>query len=234
MRILALECSSVSASVALTENGRVLCSDFVRSGLTHSQTLLPMLEKMLKENSVGIDTVDVFACTAGPGSFTGVRIGVAAVKGLADARNKPCFAVSSLETAAYPLRGREEVVCAVMDARCNQVYTASFYKGERLTEDEAILIDELKEKLLGFGKSVVLTGDGAELVFSKLNGEVPSLCVIPPDECFMRASSAALLSEEKMNAGEAPLASKRLLPVYLRVPQAQRELNNKNKLKGDK
>ena len=233
MKILALECSSVSASAALTENGNIICSDFVRSGLTHSQTLMPMAAKMLSDSGEDIGSVDVFVCTAGPGSFTGVRIGVAAIKGMADAQNKPCFAVSSLETAAYPLREKDEVICAVMDARCNQVYTASFLKGERLSEDEAIMTDELAEKLLNFSKPVILTGDGAELVHGKLKDTVPVLSSILPDDCYMRAENAALLAEEKINNGEKTLSAKELLPVYLRVPQAQRELNNKNNKKGE-
>lgn len=233
MRILALECSSVSASVAVTEDMNIIGSDFVRSGLTHSQTLMPMLENVLKANNIPINSIDVFCCTAGPGSFTGVRIGVAAIKGLADAQDKPCFSVSSLEAAAYPFKDFDGAVCAVMDARCKQVYTASFLNGERISPDEAIMIDELYERLLKLNKPVLLTGDGAELVYNELSGKINDLSYAEANSKYAKASSAALIAYEKIINGESLIPSEQLLPVYLRVPQAQRELNRKNKLKGE-
>lgn len=229
MIILALECASVSASVAVTDGGRVLGEGFVKSGLTHSQTLLPMLEKTVKENSIDLASVELFACTAGPGSFTGVRIGTAAIKGLADADKKPCMSVSTLEAIAYPHRGFDGIVCSVMDARCNQVYTACFDGENRITDDEAILIDELKQRLTALEKPVLFSGDGAELVYGKLKGSLN--CEIAPESSrYPTATSVALLCEEKLAAGEKPVSSGELLPVYLRLPQAQRELNKKNAL----
>ena len=231
MRILALECASVSASVAVAENGRCICSDFVKSGLTHSQTLMPMLAKLLLDNNIDISTVDLFACTSGPGSFTGVRIGVSALKGLAEPENKPCFAVSTLEAIAFPHRSFDGIVCAVMDARCNQVYTASFSGEKRLFDDEAILIDELFEKLTALNKRVLFSGDGAELVYNRLKDRLD--CEISDEaERYPTAKSVAELSFEKLEKGEKPLNANELLPLYLRLPQAQRELNNK-KLKGE-
>lgn len=233
MKILALECASVSASVCIYENGKVIGEDFVRSGLTHSQTLMPMLKKVLDKTTTDIKTVDVFSCTAGPGSFTGVRIGVSAIKGMADAQNKPCFSTSTLETIAYPHRNFDGVVCAVMDARCNQVYTASFSGSERLFPDEAILIDELGEKLKKLNKKVILAGDGAELVYNKLNSTLPLLFIADEDKRYPTASSVAELTFEKINSGEKTISSKEILPMYLRLPQAQRELNNKLKKQGE-
>lgn len=234
MRILCLECSSVSASAAVVEDGVTLGADFVKSGLTHSQTLLPMLERIVKENDIDINSVDLFACTAGPGSFTGVRIGVAAIKGLADANKKPCFALSTPEVIAYAHRDFSGVVCSVMDARCNQVYTACFEGGKRLNDDEAILIDELKDKLLKLHKPVLFAGDGAELVYSQLKDIVPDCSIADEAVRYPTAENAARLCFEKLADGEKPVSAGELLPVYLRVPQAQRELNKKNNSKGDK
>jgi tRNA threonylcarbamoyladenosine biosynthesis protein TsaB len=233
MRILALECSSVSASAAVTENGVTLGADFVKSGLTHSQTLMPMLEKIIKENNISLDSIDVFACTAGPGSFTGVRIGVAAIKGLADAKKKPCFALSTPEVIAYAHRDFDGIVCSVMDARCNQVYTACFEGENRITPDEAILIDELKDRLLTYGKPILFSGDGAGLVYSQLKDVVPDCSIADEADRYPTAENAAKLTEEKLLQGEKTVEAEKLLPVYLRVPQAQRELNKKNNKKGD-
>lgn len=230
MRILALECSSVSASAAVTENGVTLGADFVKSGLTHSQTLMPMLEKIIRENGISLDSIDVFACTAGPGSFTGVRIGVAAIKGLADAKATPCFALSTPEVIAYAHRDFDGIVCSVMDARCNQVYTACFEGKNRITPDGAMLIDELKEKLLSYKKPILFSGDGAELVYSQLKDTVPDCSIADEADRYPTAENAALLAEEKLLNGEKTVNCSQLLPVYLRVPQAQRELNRKNAL----
>ncbi len=231
MRILALECASVSASVAVADDGKCICSDFVKSGLTHSQTLMPMLQKIITDNNIDINSIDLYACTSGPGSFTGVRIGVSALKGLAEPKNKPCFAVSTLEAIAFPHRSFDGVVCAVMDARCNQVYTASFLEGIRLFDDEAILIDELLEKLKKLNKRVLFSGDGAELVYNRLKDTLNcELC--EEAKRYPTAKSVAELTFEMLERGKKPINAGNLLPLYLRLPQAQRELNNK-KLKGE-
>lgn len=233
MKILALECSGMQASVALTDGRRLLGEFFLASGLKHSRTLLPMAESLLTVGEMPLADVDVFAVAAGPGSFTGVRIGVAAVKGLADAAGKPCFSVSALETAAYPLADRVgETVCAVMDARCRQVYTAQFRAGERLTPDEAMTIDTLGERLAAVRGPVRLTGDGAALVYDAL---APGLgdrlsCAPAPARC-PRASAVALLAFEKITRGEALVPAAEIQPVYLRLPQAERELNQKKQKK---
>lgn len=234
MIILSLECSAVAAGAAITEDGKLIGECYTNVGLTHSQTLMPMTESVLKTTKTDINSVDIFAVSAGPGSFTGVRIGVAAVKGLAAAGQKPCFAVSSTEAIAYPLSGFEGIVCSVMDARCNQVYTASFENGKRISEDEAILIDELGQRLKALGKKVILSGDGARLCFEKLSGSIDGLCICDEQFRYARASSVGLIAYEKLKNGDKPVSAEKLLPVYLRLPQATRELNNKNaKLKGE-
>lgn len=230
MKIFALDCASVSASVALTEDETLLGESFSNVKLTHSQTLLPMAQGLMENCRTCFSEVDVFAATVGPGSFTGVRIGVAALKGLADAAGKPCFGVSALEAAAYPFRTFDGIVCAVMDARCAQVYTALFSGSTRLTEDSAMKITELADLLAGYNRPVLLTGDGAQKVLESLRG----ICSFPmtaasPQFCYPRASSAAYLAYEKLQNGAQTVPAKTLQPLYLRLPQAQRELNNKQK-----
>ncbi len=231
MKILSLDSSSVTASVAITENGNILSEKFINNGLTHSQTLMPMVEEVLNESGISIKEIDLFAITNGPGSFTGVRIGISAVKGIADALNKKCFAVSTLEAIAEPLKNQDVIACAVMDARCNQVYTASFNLGNRLCEDKAVLIDELGNELKQYDKKIVFIGDGSVLCYEKLH-EIIQNCEISAENIrYIHGSSVGFLAEDKINNDEEPLDSANLVPFYLRLPQAERELNNKKALK---
>ena len=229
MKILSVDSSSVSASVAITENGVTLAENFINNGLTHSQTLMPMVEKTLIDADVSIKDIEVFAITNGPGSFTGVRIGIASVKGMADALNKKCVAISTLEAIAEPLKNEDCIVCAVMDARCNQVYTAIFENGNRLCEDKAVLIDELGDELKNYNKKVVFIGDGSVLCYEKLKDVVTNVSVAEEDIRFIHASSIGRLAEVKIKNGEETIDSANLVPFYLRLPQAERELNNKLK-----
>ncbi|MBR5190694.1 MAG: tRNA (adenosine(37)-N6)-threonylcarbamoyltransferase complex dimerization subunit type 1 TsaB [Clostridia bacterium] len=231
MKILSVDSSSVSASVAITENGVTLAENFINNGLTHSQTLMPMVENTLKDANVSIKDIELFAITNGPGSFTGVRIGIASVKGMADALNKKCVAISTLEAIAEPLKNEDCIVCAVMDARCNQVYTAIFENGNRLCEDKAVLIDELGDELKNYNKKVVFIGDGSVLCYEKLKDVVTNISVAEEDVRYVHASSIGRLAEVKIRNGEMPIDSANLVPYYLRLPQAERELNNKNSLK---
>ena len=231
MKILSVDSSSVSASVAITENGVTLAENFINNGLTHSQTLMPMVEKTLKDANVSVKDMELFAIANGPGSFTGVRIGIASVKGMADAFNKKCIAISTLEAIAEPLKNEDCIACAVMDARCNQVYTAIFENGNRLCEDKAVLIDELGKELKSYNKKVVFIGDGSVLCYEKLKDVVTNVFVADENIRYIHASSIGRLAEEKIKNGEMPTDSANLVPYYLRLPQAERELNNKNSLK---
>lgn len=231
MKILSVDSSSVSASVAITENGVTLAENFINNGLTHSQTLMPMVEKTLKDANVSVKDMELFAIANGPGSFTGVRIGIASVKGMADALNKKCVAISTLEAIAEPLKNEDCIACAVMDARCNQVYTAIFENGNRLCEDKAVLIDELGKELKSYNKKVVFIGDGSVLCYEKLKDVVTNVFVADENVRYIHASSIGRLAEEKIKNGEMPTDSAKLVPYYLRLPQAERELNNKNSLK---
>ncbi len=234
MKILSVDSSSVTASVAITENGKILSEKFINNGLTHSQTLMPMVEEVINESGVSVKGIDLFAITNGPGSFTGVRIGIASVKGMADALSKKCFAVSTLEAIAEPLKNQDVIACAVMDARCNQVYTAIFNRGKRLCEDKAILIDELGEELKQYDKKTVFIGDGSVLCYDKLH-EIIQNCEVADEKIrYVHGSSVGFVAEEKIKNGEETINSANLVPFYLRLPQAERELNNKKSLKKEK
>ncbi len=229
MKYLVLEGSATAASCALLEEQKVLGEFFVNIPQTHSQTLLPMAEKLLETCGLTPGELDFFAVTRGPGSFTGLRIAIAAAKGMAMAAGKPCVGVSTLEGLARNLAGFAGTAAAVMDARCGQVYAGLFYlwEGEvtRAEEDCALSIGELGEKLDKVKKPVFLVGDGAELCYNKLmeTGAFGDwLRLAPPHLRYQRAAAvgaaalAAFLRGEKLDAGE-------LVPSYLRLPQAERE-----------
>ncbi|MCR4564336.1 MAG: tRNA (adenosine(37)-N6)-threonylcarbamoyltransferase complex dimerization subunit type 1 TsaB [Clostridiales bacterium] len=223
MKILAIDSSAKSVSAALVEDGKVICETFANIGLTHSETLMPMISFTLKSAKASPDDIDIYALTTGPGSFTGIRIGAAAVKGMAQAKDKKCVGVSSLEAIAFSYRDSENIVCAVMDARCSQVYCAAFRNGERLFEDKAILIEELCSVLEEYNEKTVFVGDGAKLVYDSLKDRLDCVRAKPENE-FPHASSVALIAEKR---ADTAVPYSQIVPVYLRLPQAQRELNNK-------
>lgn len=232
MKILAFDSSAVSASVALVEDGKLLAESFLNVGLTHSATLMPMTQPLLQASNCKLEDVDALAVSAGPGSFTGLRIAVSCVKGIAAALNKKCVAVSTLEAMACNLPPIGEfTICAVMDARCKQFYNALFkvQNGEitRLCDDRAIMVDKLGEELKNISGDIVLVGDGSPLAFSMLadNNNVK----LPPDNLrFQKASSVAAAAIKKYNNNETVSAAA-LMPSYLRLSQAERELIAKNK-----
>ncbi len=237
MKILAVECSDKPVSCALVEDGKIICESFLSIGATHSQTLQPMLRSMLKNADIDIASVDKFAVSVGPGSFTGLRIGIAAVKGMAFGCGKPCVGVSTLHSAAYGMIACRGIICAVMDARCGQVYTATFYSdGEKLTRlcsDRAIMVTELCDDLRRLKESaeysdepIFLVGRGNDMCYNSLKDTVPDLFLAPPHTCCQRASYVALLASEYDD-----ITANELLPSYLRLPQAERELKAKNQLK---
>ncbi len=227
MKILSVDSSSVTASVAITENGKILAENFINNGLTHSQTLMPMVEKTINESGISVKDIDLFAITHGPGSFTGVRIGIASVKGMADALGKKCLPVSTLEAIAEPLKNDDVIACAVMDARCNQVYTAIFNNGKRLCEDKAVLITELGEELKQFDKKIVFIGDGSVLCYDKLHENIQNCDIADEKIRYVHGSSIGFVAEEKIANGVEPISSANLVPFYLRLPQAERELKLK-------
>lgn len=227
MKILALESSAAACSAALCEDGVLLAQMWQNSGLTHSCTLLPMVEDMLKNCGASLEDVDVIAAAAGPGSFTGLRIGIATAKGLAWPKDLPCAPCSTLESMAWPLSHLDEtvIVCA-MDARRNQVYNALFLahsgKLERLSPDRAISLAELGEELKKIEKTKMVVGDGAKLCYNALVEQVDSLTLAPVHLRLQSAWGVACAAEEVIRR-DALVAGSELVPVYHRLSQAERE-----------
>ena len=224
MKILAVDSSAKSAGVAVAENGRLISECFVNNALTHSRTLMPMVENALSQADLTLKDIDAICVNAGPGSYTGIRIGVAAVKGLAMCDNIPCAGVSTLECIAYNFADEECIVCAAMDARCNQVYTALFrcdgVNVSRICEDKAMSIDELGDELADYVDKIYLAGDGAELCFKAFGDKIPNAKLSGENRRYQRAFGTALAAENKNEFIDSAL----LAPVYLRLPQAEREL----------
>lgn len=217
--ILGIDSSAVSAGCALMDNGRIIAEQFLNTKHTHSQTLLPMIESMLKCAGVDISDLDCAAVTVGPGSFTGLRIGVSTVKGMCFGTGKRCIPVSSLEAIAYNLAGIDGTVVCCMDARCGQVYNAIFRSENgmitRQCDDRAILLTELEKELSGLSGRIIFAGDGAELAFKAL-GERYELAPYPLR--YQRGSGVCFAAQ-----GKEPIDPAALMPSYLRLPQAERE-----------
>lgn len=229
MKVLGIDTSAVVSSCAVCEigdNPKVIASGSLNTKLTHSQTLVPFMESLLKNADIKLSDIDVFAVSAGPGSFTGLRIGVSVLKGMASALNKPVRSVSTLLGVAHNFTVTDSVICVVMDARCNQVYNALFRIQNgivmRLCDDRAIFIDELKEELLTYEERIILAGDGADLVYSKI--DVGQVELAPPELKYQSGTGVCFASEHCPD-----ISADALMPVYLRLPQAERERLAKEK-----
>lgn len=230
MRILAFDSSAKSASVCIFEDGRVLAEYFQNAGLTHSKPLMPMIDDILKNTELGLKEMDYLATSIGPGSFTGLRIGLSTLKGLCLGAGKQAFGVSTLLALAQNCRSLHEdaIICAAMDARRNEFYTAFFSlkadKVERICEDRAIPCTELLFELKKFEKPVFLLGDGAKLCYNQADDETRlNLKLVPEDLLLQRASGVAVAAAEL-----TPRDAASILPSYLRLSQAERERFNKN------
>lgn len=232
MKILALECSAGPASVAIVEDGKIIGSSYTNVKLTHSQTLLPMVSDLLKASRLDIGDIGGIAIAAGPGSFTGIRIGISVAKGIAAAKKLPCVPVSTLGAMAEMFCGQAGFICAVMDARCNQLYNAIFeVNGDtvnRLCEDRALMCDELIDEikvLATKGKPVIVCGDGTDL-FLKYTEDIDNVFPAPQHLKFQNAVGVAMCGAKALLNGDG-VSPEKLLPVYLRLPQAERELKEK-------
>ena len=227
MLLLAFETSAKAASVALFEGKTLLAEQYQNTGLTHSQTLLVMAQDLLAQCGKTAQDVEAVAVANGPGSFTGVRIGVAAAKGFAWGGEVPIFGVSTLEAMALGLGISDGYMCPVMDARRNQVYNALFYVNQgvltRETPDRAIALEDLQKELKSLGKPIFLVGDGSILCYNTLQKEVPNLILPPEWRMHQRAVGVGLAALQQENADD-PAA---LAPNYLRLSQAERERNEK-------
>ena len=222
MLTLAFESSAKAASVALCEDGRLISQVIQCSGLTHSRTLLPMAEDLLKNAEMEMKQIDCFAVAQGPGSFTGIRIGIATVKGLAWAADKPCIGVSTLAAMAWNGVAAGGLICAVMDARRSEVYNALFRiedgRPVRLCPDRAISLSALTEELREKGEAPFLVGDGTELASAFFREQHLDHRVPPENVRWQNAWGVAMEA-----AGKKLCTSQELLPVYLRLSQAERE-----------
>lgn len=226
MKILALETSATTASVAVTEDERLLAQSFQNSGLTHSVTMMPMAADLLKNAGLTLEEMDVIAVAAGPGSFTGVRIGVAAAKGLAWPGDKLCAPCSTLESMAWQVAHMGGEICAVMDARRNQVYNARFCGTEdglaRLCEDRAISLEALVEEVKKTGNPQILVGDGAELCYNAFQAAGIPVRLAPPHLSRQTAWGVARAALELARRG-ALVRGGEITPQYHRLSQAERE-----------
>ncbi len=233
MKILAFETSAKAASVALMDENRLLGQSYQNTGLTHSQTLLTMAEDLIKTCGCTAQDITAVAVAAGPGSFTGVRIGVAAAKGFAWGGELPCYGVSTLEAMARSLGVYSGIICPVMDARRSQVYNALFRMESgnctRIAPDRAISLQDLGAELQNFSEPIFLVGDGSILCYNSLLERVPSLICPAEHRMHQKADGVALCAREMIARGEVGSAEG-LAPNYLRLSQAERErLEKENK-----
>ena len=222
MKILALETSARTVSVAITENGKVLAWAYQDTGLTHSRTLMPLAESLLRNVGLSARDMDAFAVAAGPGSFTGLRIGVAAAKGLAFGAERPAVGVSALAAMARNVAFADGLVISAMDARRAQIYEATFRadagKLERLTPDRAVSLADLADELSENAAPILVVGDGAALCAECLNSHGVPCRIAPPHLIMQNAVSVALEAETMPES--AYVSAQDLRPVYLRPPQA--------------
>lgn len=233
MVILGIDSSAAAASAAIVKDGKVLSEMFLNVGLTHSVTLLSAIKNVVESACITVNDVDAVSVSNGPGSFTGVRIGVSTAKGIAEPTGKKCVPVSTLEAIAYPLIDTDCIAVSVMDARCNQVYCALFDCQNsvmtRLSDDDAISLDALAEMLKNYtDKKIILIGDGADISYKFLEDKVDGISKASPKIKYQSASSVALIAEQMLlNNDDRGTTPAELVPSYLRLSQAERELKKK-------
>ena len=223
MKILALETSAKAVSAAVSEDGKILASGYQDTGLTHRRTLMPIVEHILKNTGLTMADMDAVAVAAGPGSFTGIRIGVAAAKGLAFGADKPTIGVSTLAAMARSVAFSDGLVICAMDARRNQIYIALFEAKDgqltRLTDDRAIALADLAEELRTDPRPMTVVGDGAKLCHTFLT-EAGISCRMAPPHLVMQNATGVALEAESMAAAGKTVSAQALEPVYLRPAQA--------------
>ena len=227
MKVLGIDSSGMVASVAVVEDTQMLAEYTINYKKTHSQTLLPMLDEIGKMIELDLSTIDVIAVAAGPGSFTGLRIGSATAKGLGLALKKPLVSVPTLEGIAYNFCGSDKLVCPMMDARRSQVYTGIYkFSGnelEKVEDQMAVPVEEILEKLNQLGKEVILAGDGVPVYLDKIEKELKVPYLLAPSHLNrQRAGAVAALGMQYAQAGHLETAMEHQ-PNYLRLSQAERE-----------
>lgn len=223
MKILALETSAKAVSAAITENGKVLASGYQDTGLTHSRTLMPIVEHLFANTGMKMADMDAVAVSNGPGSFTGIRIGVSAAKGLAFGADKPVIGVSTLAAMARNLIFADGLIICAMDARRSQVYNALFAVENgtitRLTPDRAISLADLTEEIREDPRAKIVVGDGGSLCYEALT-EAGIACRLAPPHLLMQNAMSVALEAEVLAAAGQLVSAQELQPVYLRPAQA--------------
>ncbi|MBR2054364.1 MAG: tRNA (adenosine(37)-N6)-threonylcarbamoyltransferase complex dimerization subunit type 1 TsaB [Clostridia bacterium] len=232
MILLLIDTSGPVAGVALMEDGKVRYEAMCVNSFTHSQSMLPMVEEAYLHTGLSVDKTDYFACVTGPGSFTGVRIGVSTVKALAQVGNKPCVMVDALESMANGVRYFGGILCPIQDARAGQVYGAAFEGTtmERLLPDEPLILEEYLEKVAAYGKKMLFLGDGMPVHREKIGAMLGNKAVFAPAQLsYLRPAAAAELAWNRIKEAVSYLE---LQPLYLRAPSAERQKNLKEKYNG--
>lgn len=228
MKILALDSTANTSTVALLEDERLVAQYTVNTKNTHSETLLPMVKSLLEASDTTVDEIDAFAVANGPGSFTGVRIGVATIKGLSFGKDKKCVAVSTTEALSVNLDGFDGIICPIMNARRGQVYTCIFKDGRALIEESCMMLDELIPMLEKYDEKIYFTGDGYELILDK---EIKNKCSTPEYLRYSTAYGVGKIAYKKIINGKYT-SDTELCVNYLRKPQAEREREEKLKKEG--
>lgn len=232
MKILAVDTSSKAASAALVEDDKLICEITLNNKLTHSQTILPIIDDVLKRGEVSPAEVDLFAVSSGPGSFTGLRIGVTTVKGLAHAVNKPVVSVSTLEALAYNLPACPYIIAPIMDARREQVYNALYRFDDNhcikeIAAPRAISLSECIEEVKGYKERTVFLGDGVNVFRNQILSALGDTAYIAPQNvCEQHAAAVAEAAKHKES-----IHYSELVPVYLRKSQAEREKEEREKIR---
>lgn len=223
MKILAIDSTANTSTVAVLEDETLLSLYTVNTKNTHSETLLPMVKNVLEALRISVEDIDAFAVSEGPGSFTGVRIGVATVKGLTFGKNKKCVGVSTIEALAANLEGFDGIICPIMNARRGQVYTGAFLNGERILVDKCMMLDNLLEHLQSeYNKPIYFVGDGYSLIDNEEMRNKYSIMSTPEMLRYQNAYSVGKVAYKKLLNGEYT-SDEELRVEYLRKPQAERE-----------
>lgn len=235
MRLLAIESSGLTASVALLEDDKIIGEYSTNFKKTHSQTLLPMMDEVVKMTGISMDTLDAIVISGGPGSFTGLRIGAATAKGLGLALDIPLVNVPTVDGLAYNLYGTDRVICPIMDARRQQVYTGLYrFEGDHfhvVSEQMATGIADIVEKINEMGESVIFLGDGVPVFRSYILEHATTDVIFAPAHLnYQRAGALAALGKQYFLDGKTETADEHV-PDYLRLSQAEREMLEKNKQK---
>ena len=221
MKLLAIDTSGPVCGVAVLEDGRILYEGAAVNKLTHSVSLMPMVEEALNKCSTDISEIELYAAVVGPGSFTGVRIGVTAVKALSHALGIPCVAVDALEATAAGLEAQDEIVCPIQDARVQQVYGAAFCNGKRLLDDCVLKLPESLDKISPLGERFLFTGDGVAVYRQQIADCLGDRVRFAAAPCaYLRPAAVAALAARDADKAVDYLT---LQPLYLRAPQAERE-----------